>query len=107
MFEEAEKSKLPTYGLVAYTDTIYLQFFIDTIILILYVIAICLLVLYETQSRRKLETTYSTIKTLQSQTQTVDVLASIETNYALLSSYGDTWIYRFKWMIVLNTYTIS
>ena len=75
--------------------------------MILYTVAFCLLVIYETQSRRNLEKTYSTITTLQSQTQTASVLASIETNYALLNSYGETWVYRFKWIIVFNTYAIS
>ena len=107
LFKLGEKIKLPTYGYVAYTDSIYLQFFIDLILLVLFSIAYWLILLYETHSRAQMETTYATITNLKAQTQTASVLSSIETNYATLQSQGETWYYRFTWMIILNTYFVS
>ena len=107
LFENTEKIKLPTYGFVAYTDSIYLQFFIDTVLLVLFTLLTYIVILYEVNARKKMEDTYSAITTLQGQTQTTSVLASIESNYADLQSYGETWLSRFKFMIVLYTYGIS
>ena len=103
----AEKIKLPTYGYVAYTNSIYLKIYIDLILLILFSIAVWIILLYETHSRAQMETTYATITNLKAQTQTTSVLLSIETNYAILQSQVETWYYRFTWMKWLDFYSLS
>ena len=107
LFKSAEKIKLPAYGYVAYTNSIYLKVYIDLILLILFSIAVWIALIYETHSRAQMETTYATITDLLTQTQTTSVLSSIETKYANLQIQGETWHYWFIWMIILNTYFCS
>ena len=83
--------------------SIFLQALLESMwIFILWVSTFVILVL-EIKSRQNLNTTYSTISSLQSQTQTASVLAQIETEYANLKNHGDDWLIRFNGLVVINS----
>mmetsp|Transcript_21420 Transcript_21420/g.24617 ORF Transcript_21420/g.24617 Transcript_21420/m.24617 type:complete len:80 (+) Transcript_21420:302-541(+) len=74
-----------------YIDTIYLQFFIDSIAIWVFTIMVSVTLIILNQKRVDMMAEYSTITTLKAQTQTTAVLSQIETAYSNLDSYGYSW----------------
>lgn len=91
MLENKTLTQTAIYGMHQYIDTIYLQFFIDSIAIWVFTIMVSVTLIILNQKRVDMMAEYSTITTLKAQTQTTAVLSQIETAYSNLDSYGYSW----------------
>jgi len=91
VLENKTLTQTAIYGMQQYIDTIYLQFFIDSIAIWVFTIMVSVTLIILNQKRVDMMAEYSTITTLKAQTQTTAVLSQIETAYSNLDSYGYSW----------------